>query len=310
MTNDAEPRRLPPLHLLLALVVMAVWGTNFVVIREGLNSFPPLLFALLRFVFVFFPAALFIRRPEAPWLTLAAYGVLIGAGQFGLLYIAMGGHISPGLASLVVQCQVFFTIGLSVVIARERVRGYQWVAVCLAASGLVFIAVHGGGDASPLGLILVMLAGLSWALANVLMKRTPTANMLAYVVWASLFSLPPLLVLSLVFEGPAAIVHALTHAGPGAWAAVAWQSLGNSLFGYAAWGWLLSRYPAASVTPMALLVPVFGMGGALVWLGEPLQLWKLAAAALVLGGLALNLLTPRVLAWRLARANAGLPPGS
>jgi O-acetylserine/cysteine efflux transporter len=277
---------------------MLIWGTNFVVIRVGLDSFPPLLFALLRFALVFFPAAFFIKRPAVPVWQLAAYGVLIGAGQFGLLFIAMGGHISPGLASLVVQCQVFFTIGLSVVLSGERVRAYQWVAVALAAVGLVLIGAHGGGDASPLGVGLVLLAGLSWAIANVLMKRTPGVSMLAYVVWSSVFSLPPLLALSLLMEGPSVVQHALGAAGPAAWAALVWQSVGNSLFGYVAWGWLLSRHPAASVTPMALLVPVFGMGASSLLLGEPLQDWKLAAAALVIGGLCLNLLTPRLLALR------------
>ena len=78
------------------------------------------------------------------------------------------------------------------------------------------------------------------------------------------------------------------------WAAVAWQSWGNSLFGYAAWGWLLARHPAATITPMALLVPVFGMGASTWWLGESLPSWKLLAAALVMGGLAVNLLWPGI----------------
>ncbi len=289
---------LPLSHLLLGLLVMVVWGTNFVVIRIGLDSFPPILFAFLRFLLVFVPAALFVKKPDAPWSKLAAYGVLIGGGQFGLLYIAMRGHISPGLASLVVQCQVFFTIGLSVVIAGEKVKIYQGLAVAMAAGGLVLIGLHGGGDATPLGLLLVLGAGLSWAIANVLMKQTPTVNVLAYVIWASLFSLPPLLVLSLLFDGPEVVAHALVAASPAAWATVVWQSVGNSLFGYAAWGWLLSRHPAASVTPMALLVPIFGMGASSLFLGEPLQDWKLAAAGLVIGGLCLNLLTPRLLALR------------
>jgi O-acetylserine/cysteine efflux transporter len=77
-----------------------------------------------------------------------------------------------------------------------------------------------------------------------------------------------------------------------AWAAVAWQAWGNSIFGYAAWGWLLSRYNAATITPMALLVPLFGMGCSAWWLGESLPAWKLGAAALVMAGLALNLLWP------------------
>ena len=101
----AGPRTggLPVRHLLLGLAVVAVWGTNFVVIKLALGTLPPLLLAWLRFAFALLPAALFIRRPAVPWRLLAAYGVLIGAGQFGLLYVAVGGHISPGLASLVVQ---------------------------------------------------------------------------------------------------------------------------------------------------------------------------------------------------------------
>ena len=114
------------------------------------------------------------------------------------------------------------------------------------------------------------------------------------MVWASLFSVPPLLVLSLLFEGPAAIVHSLVHADAGAWAAVLWQSFGNTLFGYVAWGWLLARYPAATIAPLALLVPVFGMSASALALAEPLPPWKVAAAALVMGGLALNLLWPKL----------------
>jgi O-acetylserine/cysteine efflux transporter len=112
------------------------------------------------------------------------------------------------------------------------------------------------------------------------------------VVWASLFSAPPLFALSLAFEGWPAIAHGLTHATPMAWGAVLWQSVGNTMFGYASWGWLLSRHPAATITPMALLVPVFGMAASAWWLAEPLPAWKLAAAALVMAGLALNVLWP------------------
>ena len=60
-------------------------------------------------------------------------------------------------------------------------------------------------------------------------------------------------------------------------------------FGYAVWGWLLGRYPAATVSPMALLVPVFGMAASALWLGEPMPAWKIVAMVLVMTGLALNL---------------------
>jgi O-acetylserine/cysteine efflux transporter len=298
---------LPPRRLALALAVVAVWGTNFVVIKLALGTLPPLLFAVLRFTFALLPAVFFIRRPAVPWRLLAAYGVLIGAGQFGLLYVAIGGGpaglISPGLASLVVQTQVFFTIGLAMLMAGERLQRYQWLALALALAGLAVIGLNTDASTTPLGLALVLGAALSWAGGNLVARHSGRVDMLGYVVWSSLFALPPLLLLSLLFEGPARIASALAAADAGVWAAVLWQSLGNTLFGYAAWGWLLARHPAATVAPLALGVPVFGMAASALWLGEPLPAWKLVAAALVLGGLALNLSWPMLRA-RLARGVA------
>jgi len=301
------PTSLPPRRLLLALAVVAVWGTNFVVIKLALGTLPPLLFAVLRFTFALLPAAFFIRRPAVPWRLLAAYGVLIGAGQFGLLYVAIGGGpdglISPGLASLVVQTQVFFTIGLAMLMAGERLQRFQWLALALALAGLAVIGMNTDANTTPLGLGLVLGAALSWAGGNLVARHSGRVDMLGYVVWSSLFALPPLLLLSLVVEGPARIAASLAAADAGIWAAVLWQSLGNTLFGYAAWGWLLARHPAATVVPLALLVPVFGMAASALWLGEPLPAWKLLAAALVLAGLALNLTWPSLRA-RLARVAA------
>ncbi|HWA61136.1 MAG TPA: EamA family transporter [Caulobacteraceae bacterium] len=298
-------RSLSLAHLALALVVMAVWGTNFVVIRAALAHLPPLFMAGLRFLFAFAPMAFFIRRPAVPWRQLALYGVLIGAGQFGCLFMAMkGGAISPGLASLVVQTQVFFTIGLAAALSGERVRAYQIAALALAAAGLATILVHSGAGATPLGLGLTLAAALSWAAGNLVSRKATGVNMLAYMVWSSLFAVPPLLILSLLVEGPAAIASGVAGADAGTWAAVLWQSVGNTLFGYGVWSWLLARYPAASVTPLALTVPVFGMSASALILGEPLPAWKLGAAALVLAGLAVNLLWPAIerRLWRAATA--------
>jgi O-acetylserine/cysteine efflux transporter len=291
---------------LLALAVMAVWGTNFVVIRLGLDHLPPLTFAALRFTLALLPAVFFLPRPPVPWRKLAAYGVLIGAGQFGLMFIAMSWYITPGLASLVVQLQAFFTIGLAAYLTGERVQPFQFVALALAVAGIGVILVHTDATTTPLGLILVLLGALCWAGGNVVVRSTPGVNMLAYVVWASLFSVPPLYALAFAFEGWPAIRDGILHADIGTWVAVLYQAVANTLFGYAAWGWLLSRYPAATIAPMSLLVPVFGMGASTLWLDEPLQDWKLAAALLVMTGLCLNVLWPRFAALRGART----PPAS
>jgi O-acetylserine/cysteine efflux transporter len=280
-------------HFLLALAVVAVWGSNFVVIKLALAHMPPLLFATLRFMVVVLPMVLLLPRPAVPWRNLAAYGLLIGVGQFGLLFVAMNGHISPGLASLVIQVQVFFTIGLALAdgrrdpaaravagtgAGRQRLGrdrdphrrqhhsagpgGWCCWPRCRGRAAIWSAGLPGGSTWWPTWCGRACLPCHRW-------RRWPCGRRAGTRWWP-----------------------VWLQADAGAWAAVAWQAWGNSIFGYAAWGWLLSRYSAATITPMALLVPLFGMGSAAWWLGESLPAWKLAAAALVMGGLALNLLWP------------------
>jgi O-acetylserine/cysteine efflux transporter len=287
-------------HLLLALSVVFVWGTNFVVIRWGLDGLPPLLFATLRFAFSALPWLLFIARPAVPWYKLAAFGVLLG-GQFALMFLAIRADISPGLASLVIQIQVFFTIGLSLLMLGERVRGFQLVGLLLAVAGLAVIASHLDATLTLKGLGLVILAAMFWSGANLVVKTVGRVDMLGFMVWTCLFAVPPLFLLSWWLEGPTLMLASVQQASATVWACVLWQAVGNSLYGYGAWNWLLARHPAATVTPLALLVPVFGMGASALSLGESLPGWKLGAAALVLCGLAVIVLWPKWRA-RLSRA--------
>ena len=284
---------LPASHLLLALAIVAVWGTNFVVIKISLDSFPPFFFATLRYIFALLPAVFFMPRPKVSWDNLCIYGLATGVGQFGIMYFAIDGRISPGLASLVIQTQVFFTIGFAMFFAKEGLRLYQAVAVAVAMTGLVIIALHTDATTTFLGLALVVFAGFSWGVANTVSRRAGAINMLSYVVWASAFSIPPLLITSLIFEGGLNHLWEVTLAAPvGAWVGVLWQSWANTLFGYAAWGWLLSKHPAAVVAPAPLLVPIFGMGASAFFLGEALPSWKVMAAGLVIAGLVVNLFWP------------------
>lgn len=285
--------QLPASHLLLALVIVAVWGTNFVVMKNCLASFPPFYFAALRYLFVLLPLVFFLPRPKVSWSNLFIYGLSTGLGQFGILYYAVNSQISPGLASLVVQTQVFFTIGFAMLFTKEQLKRYQIVAVAIAMTGLGTIALHTDATTTFLGLALVVFAGFSWGIANTVGRQAGTINMLSYVVWASVFSIPPLFFIALFFEGGASHLWDVTlSASLTAWIGVLWQSWANTLFGYAAWGWLLSRHPAAVVAPAPLLVPIFGMGASAFFLDESLPAWKVMAAGLVIVGLAVNLFWP------------------
>jgi len=284
--------------LLLALAIVAIWGTNFVVMKHCLAVFPPFMFAALRYTFALLPMAFLIPRPKVPLWNLALYGLLIGVGQFGIVYYAVNSQISPGLASLVIQTQVFFTIGFAMLINQERLRLYQVFALLLALIGLLMIALHTDATTTLLGLALMVFAGFSWGAANTVGRYAGIGSpreLLAYVVWASAFAVPPLLLISTVFEGGVANLFAVLEQAPlGAWLGVFWQSWGNTLFGYAAWAWLLSKHPAAVVAPMPLLVPIFGMGASAIYLDEGLPAWKLFAAGLVMVGLLINVSWPRL----------------
>ncbi|WP_459618060.1 EamA family transporter [Bordetella sp. 2513F-2] len=288
---------MPLTHLLLALSVVFIWGTNFVVIKWGLADFPPFLFSGLRFLLSAVPWVFFVARPPVPWPLLAGVGTLLGAGQFGLLYWAMQHDISPGLASLVIQAQVFFTILLSMAVANERLRPLQLGALVLAVAGYVLVGWHSMGDPQAAvtltGFGMVLAAAFSWACANTLVRRAGRVNMLAFTVWSCLYAVLPVMALSVLLDTPAAIGHALSHASLDGWLALLWQALGNTTFAFGVWNWLLARHPAGTVAPMALLVPVFGIVSSAWLVAEPLPAWKLSAAALVLGGLLLNLYAVR-----------------
>ena len=249
-----------------------------------------MLFATLRFAFVAIPLVFILPKPQASWRHIAEYGFLLGFGQFGLLFIAMQSDITPGLASLVIQTQVFFSIILASFIFKEIVSRIQWIALSISFSGIALIASQLDGDTTFLGLALVLLAALSWAFANMTVKKSGPVNIIAFLAYSSLFAVPILGVLSLYFEGWSLIKTSLQTASMTSFYVVIWQSIGNTLIGYGLWNFLLNKYSAASVTPWALLVPVSGMATSYVLMNEPMQIWKLAAAALVIAGLAINVL--------------------
>jgi O-acetylserine/cysteine efflux transporter len=277
-----------PRDILLALLTVTIWGFNFVVIRIGLQDLPPLLFSAVRFIFSALPLVFFIKRPAIPWRLLAGFGLFQFALQFALLFCGMKLGLAAGLASLVIQLQAFFSIGLAILILKERPRAAPLIGACIAFAGMALVASQLQGSATLIGFILVVCAGLSWASANIFTKAIGPVNPLSLVVWGSLIASPPLLLVSLCIEGPSAWAEAAARFNWISVAAVLFQSYPNTIVGYGIWSMLMRKYPTATIAPFSLLVPVVGMLSATVVLGESLQWWKIVAGLLVLGGLAMN----------------------
>jgi O-acetylserine/cysteine efflux transporter len=280
-----------------------IWGFAFVPMRWALETVPPFALAALRFLCAAVPAMFFIRRPNVSWSMLVAYGFAIGVFQFGLLFLGMRLGMPAGLSSLVIQTQVFFTIGLAAWWLHDRLSWHSLVGACIAGAGIVVLAWHKfafGATATFAGFLLVIAAALSWAVGNIIAKHAAgrgDVDMLGMVVWSSLAAPLPLALASYAFEGGPAAWHAVVEMTWVPWACVLFMSYFATLFGLARWNALLHRYPTAVIAPFALLIPVSGLVSGALFLGEGLALVQFAGVALVLAGLAWNVFGARARAW-------------
>jgi O-acetylserine/cysteine efflux transporter len=269
---------------LLAALVATVWGFNFVVIDWGMRGVPPLLFAAVRFSLVLFPAVFLIPRPAAPWRTVAAVGVFMSLGQFGFLYVAMAAGMTPGLAALVLQAQVIFTVVIAAGALREGPTRAQAVGVLLGSAGLVVVAVGRGGHVTAAALGLCLLGALSWGIGNVVSRASGISGGLSLTVWSAVVVPVPLLALSLLLDGPSTVVAAL--------AGFSWQAIVSTLYtaglasllGYGIFNTLLSRNPSSSVVPWVLLAPVVAMASAWLLLDQQPTTAELAGGTVLIVG--------------------------
>ena len=276
----------------IGLIVVILWGLNFIAIKLGLANMPPLLLATLRFVVVCLPAIFFLPRPPIGWRWLFALGFTLNVGQFAFLFIGVKLGMPVGLASLVMQSQAFFTLMLAALFIGERWQWNHVIGLIIAAGGMVVVGSQQASSITIAGFWLTLAASASWAAGNVIMRRAtrgvPPFSMLSLVVWAGAVAILPLATLSLYLEGPAAWQTA--------WRSVNWITVVSviylayfaSLGGYSLWGGLLSRYPAAVVSPFALLVPVIGMSSAALFLKETFSLWQIVGSIIVMMGLVVN----------------------
>jgi O-acetylserine/cysteine efflux transporter len=288
-----------PKDLLLALLVIVVWGLNFVVIKVGLHGMPPMLMGALRFMLAAFPAILFVRRPQVPLRWMLAYGMTISLGQFAFLFYAMYVGMPAGLASLVLQSQAFFTLFFAALFLGERLRGSNLFGLLVAASGLLLIGLQGGQAMTLAGFALTIAAASMWALGNVVTRRLGKVNLVGLVVWGSLIPPLPFLALSLWLEGPELISQSLRSLSLDSLLVLAYLAFGATILGYGLWSRLLSLYPASQVAPFSLLVPVVGISSSALLLGERLGGLQMVGAALVMAGLLINVWGGRLLdSWR------------
>ncbi|PCI38558.1 MAG: EamA family transporter [Rhodospirillaceae bacterium] len=275
-------------HILWAVLVAAIWGVNFVVIRIGLDDFPPILLNALRFAATGVLFAWFIPRPNIPFAYVVGVGLVLGVAKFSLLFIGMDLGMPAGLASLVLQAQAFFTVIFAAIFLQERPKLEQYLGIPIALAGLLLIALDLGQGGVVSAFMMVIAAAACWGVANIIIKKSHADSMLGLFVWASLVAAVPLFALSWMFEDTDKIVYALTHINLKGVATIGYLVVASTLIGFGLWGKLLKLYPASMVAPFSLLVPAFGLTSAAIVLGESLSLTKATGSVLIIVGLVVN----------------------
>ncbi|WP_426153720.1 EamA family transporter [Pseudomonas sp. DC3000-4b1] len=281
--------------LLAGLLVTMIWGCNFSIIELGLRALDPFLLTLLRFTFCAVPAILFIKKPAGISCTvLLLYGTLFGSGLWWTVNFAMHKGLSAGMSSIFLQFSAFFTIIASALIFKEKISAIHFAGMAISLMGLLLMLGASEASSTLAGISLVLAAALAWAFCNLIVKRTKPLDMVAFIVWSSLFSLPSLLTLTLLVKGtepfeslPAKITWEATFS-------IAFQSFVTTLFGYHVWNSLMKKYPAALVAPLSLVVPITGVLCSVAFFDETLDAQQQLALALVLIGLSIFMLAPRL----------------
>lgn len=276
-------------HLLLAILITAIWGINFSVIKIGLSSVDPFILAGIRFTLCALPALFFIKKPDVPWRYIIGYGLVFGIGLWGLVNLGIKAGLSAGIASLLLQFSAFFTILLGSVVFKESLTRYQIAGFALACTGLLSIVFITDGSVTFSGTLLVLAGAIAWSIANIIIKRSATKQIFAFLVWSSAFSPFPLFLLDWLVNGSNGYTALVSHVDYRAVLSILFQVYPNTLFGYWVWNSLLKQYPISTVAPLSLLVPVFGILGSMAIFGEAISSLKILALLLIISGLVVGL---------------------
>jgi O-acetylserine/cysteine efflux transporter len=287
---------MPAAHIALAILVAAIYGTAFVAIQYAVLEIPPLMATGYRYLLTALPLIFFVRKPNVGWLNLAAYGVMQGTVMFGIIFTAIRLGMPPGLASMVVQLQVFFTIFFAFALMGEKPTPKQITGAAIAISGVGIIGWGLGASAPLVPFFMTIASAAAWGIANIISKKAKPNSMLGYVVWSAAFAPMPLFALSSLIESTTFGVLPVWPPSPVVIASILYLAYPTTVLAFTAWVFLLQKHSAAAVTPFALLIPIFGMGSTALIFGEPLSAVTLLGAALVFTGLAIAVMRRKSLA--------------
>jgi len=272
-----------PTDLIQALVVVVIWGLNFVVVKTAVGEIPPLALTVLRFAAVAILVVPFFRPSRDQFQRILGLAIVMGPGHFGLLFVGLGGA-DAATAALMIQLGVPFSAILAVLVFSDRLGRVQGLGMVMAFTGAALLAGEPQGG-TPLALGALLVSAFCWAWANILIKKSPDIPPMTIIGWISLLSIPVLAGMSAMFE--TGQLDAIRNAGIKTWGALAYIVLASSIVAYYLWYRLIARLRVNKVVPFTLLAPTIGVAAGVLILGESFTLYKVTGGVLTMAGVAI-----------------------
>lgn len=276
-----------PLHLMLFLLVMCLWGFNFAVVKIGLRDLTPLMLTALRFGLVAVILLPFVKPPKGRWLDIAIITVLLGVLHFSLNFTGLAG-LDASTAAIAIQLQVPFASILAAIFLKDKLGWRRGLGMTIAFVGVAVIAGEPRVESQYLYLSMVILAACIWAVANLVIKIRPPIDGLTLLAWMSAFSAPILFLCSLVLE--TGQMEDLATIGWEGIISVVYQAVFVVVIGYGIWYRLLPLYDMNITMPITLLIPPVGVLSGVIVLGESLTFTFIIGAAITIVGVTIILL--------------------
>jgi O-acetylserine/cysteine efflux transporter len=277
-----------PFDLFLAVVVMLIWGVNFVVAKFGLAELPAILLMAMRFGAVALFLLPFVRMPRGRLKGIALLSVSLGTVHYAFMFTGMS-RLDAGTTAILTQLQVPFSALIAAMLYGERLGWVRALGMAVAFSGVAIMMGEPRLTADLVAVGFVILATLVWALANIQIKELGPVDGFSLNAYLGLFAAPQLLVTSLLLESGHREVLVAAN-----WTTVAlavlYLAVMVQIVSYAIWYRLLRLYPVNQLMPITLLCPVLGVLAGVVILGEVLTWTAILGSAATLAGVAIIML--------------------
>lgn len=281
-----------PTDILLAIGVTVIWGLAFVASKIGLREFSPTMLCALRFAVAAVPC-LFVPKPPVSWPLLIAISLMLFLVQFLAQFYGLAQGVPAGLMGVIVQSQALFTVAFAALAFGEWPTRTQVLGIAIAVVGLAMICGTIGYDFSVTTFVVTMASPVSFAVGNLLLRRTGNVRMFDLTAWLSLIPPLPLFALAVATDGTGPALNSLLNVSWVGVACVLALGVVSTTAAYWAWGHLMRSYTAAQVVPFALLVPFTAAIVSSLVFGETFGPQRLAGMLVVVAGVAVMLLLGR-----------------